>query len=85
MSRVSVKVLMENSKVKQDLACVCGSFGLVVDVRMSFGRVICMVGGSRSQVPSSSSNGTPQAHVMDFIFFIMMVLFATPNAVVLSV
>jgi hypothetical protein len=45
---VSGIVQVKEGKVKPDLACICGSFGIVIDVQMSFGRVICMLGGSRS-------------------------------------
>ncbi len=52
---------------------MCGSFGLMVDVRVSFGGVICFVGGSWSPVVAELSLGLattepPQAHVHGFHF-----------------
>ena len=53
---------------------MCGTHGLVVDVGMSFGRVIRMVVGAEGPVLANLSLGfaalePPEAHVHGFHFF----------------
>ena len=61
----------EMKKNKAWLSCMCGSQGLMIDVRVSFGRVICMVVGSWGPVVAKlalrfAALEPPETHVHGF-------------------
>ena len=80
----------ERKEVAEVLTSMCRVLGVMVDIRMGLGGVVGKVGGPGPPVQAKLPLGFPAAeppkmHVHGIQFFGMMVLLATPRAVVLSV
>jgi hypothetical protein len=89
VSRVSEGRSIE-CKNEARLSCMCGPHGFMVNVRVGFGGIVAMVGGTWGPVVAElalrfAASEPPEAHVHGFHLLCDDSLLATPKAVVLSV